>query len=375
LDWTHRADDLLSKAERRIDSGPSQLGDAITLLEEAVHLAPRDPRASLLLSDALRRLPANHDEGNEARNAAIAFGVRGVWLAPTDADAHLTLARAYHRQHWFRLSIEHLRRSWDLDARAETAFWMGWMLSEVGELDEDLAWLARVRELRGDLPGLAAELGYAYRVLERFPEAEIALRDATREDPEDSYAQSNLILLLVALDRDQEAIEHAATLMDAQDPPAPLIGVAALAHWLTGDRAAAAPLLEHIIDKDRSEVVGTWGTHAVDLLAEIHSRAGRAAEARELFAWSADRYGMRWRRASEGWGFRFDLCRAAAVQGQREAALRWLQDAIDFGWNDTALARRDPMLENLRADTSFQAMLRQAGQRTATMRRRSRRES
>jgi tetratricopeptide (TPR) repeat protein len=375
LDLTHRADELLSEARRRIGSDPAQLGRAITLLEQAIHLAPRDPRPSLLLSDALRRLPPNHDEGNEARSAAIAFGVRGVWLAPADADAHLTLARAYHRQHWFRLSIEHLRTSWDLEARAETAFWMGWMLSEVGELDEDLAWLARARELQPDLPGLAAELGYAYRVLERYPEAETALRDATREDPEDSYAQSNLILLLVAQDRDREAIDHATSLMDAHDPPPALVGVAALAHWLTGDRAAAAPLLEHVIDKDRSDVVGTWGTHAVDLLAEIHWRAGRTAEARELLAWSAERYGMRWRRASEGWGFRFDLCRAAAMRGEREAALRWLQDASDFGWNDTTLARRDPMLETLQADASFQDMLRQTGQRTARMHRRSKGES
>jgi tetratricopeptide (TPR) repeat protein len=362
-------EDLLARADE-LATDRGRLLEAIALLEDAVHLAPRATAPTLRLSDAWRRLPPNHDEGNDARHAAIAFAMRGVWLAPDDPDAHLALARALHRQHWFRLSIEHLRRSWELESRAVTAFWMGWMLSEIGELDEDLVWLEKAGELDPGLPGLHAELGYAYRVLERNEDAEHELRAAIEKAPADDYAHGNLVLLLIATDRPEDAIAHGDSLLLGPDASLSLVGVAALARWLAGDRNGARPVLERIIDADRSVAVGTWGTHAVDLQAEILWHAGDRDRAVALLSWSTEHYGMRRRRASEGWGFRLDLARIAALQGDQEAALAWLRETHEFGWYDVALARRDPMLAALRGEPRFEALLDEVSDRLGAMRRR-----
>jgi tetratricopeptide (TPR) repeat protein len=361
-------DALMAEAEELASRDRPGLLEATAPLRIAIHLAPEDPRPTMLLSDVLRRLPPDHDDGEDARSAAIAFALRAVWLAPGDPDAHMALARACHRQHWFRLSIVHLQRSWELRPSAETAFWMAWMLNEIGDLGESLDWLFRARDLDPDLPGLDAEFGYAYRVLRQPEEAEKALREAVRKEPEDMYPASNLVLLLVGQQRDADAAAEVDAIVAAPEPSADLLGVAALGRWLTGDRDAAEPLLDRIVTANRSSAVGTWGTHAADLLAEIHWRRGNVREARELLAASASGYGLRWRRASEGWGYRFDLCRIAALQGETESALAWLRDAIDFGWNDVALARRDPMLDGLRAEVRLAEMLDEADARVSAMR-------
>ena len=361
-------DALMAQAEELSSRDRPGLLEATAPLRVAVHLAPEDPRPTMLLADVLRRLPPDHDDGEDARNAAIAFALRAVWLAPQDPDAHMVLAKACHRQHWFRLSIQHLQRSWELRPDAETAFWMAWMQSEIGVLDESLEWLFRARDLDPGLPGLDAEFGYAYRVLRQPDEAEEALRQAVEKEPEDMYPASNLVLLLVGQRRDADAAAEADAIEAAREPSADRLGVAALARWLTGDRDAAEPLLERIVTADRSSAVGTWGTHAADLLAEIRWRGGDVEEARKLLALSARGYGLRWRRASEGWGYRFDLCRIAALQGETESALAWLRDAIDFGWNDVALARRDPMLDGLRDEVHLAEMLDEADARVSAMR-------
>jgi hypothetical protein len=54
--------------------------------------------------------------------------------------------------------------------------------------------------------------------------------------------------------------------------------------------------------------------------------------------------------------------------GETESALAWLRDAIDFGWNDVALARRDPMLDGLRDEVHLAEMLDEADARVSAMR-------
>jgi tetratricopeptide (TPR) repeat protein len=271
-------DALMAQAEELASRDRPGLLEATAPLRVAVHVAPEDLRPTMLLADVLRRLPPDHDDGEDARNAAIAFALRAVWLAPQDPDAHMVLAKACHRQHWFRLSIQHLQRSWELRPGAETAFWMAWMQSEIGVLDESLEWLFRARDLDPDLPGLDAEFGYAYRVLRQPDDAEDALRQAVEKEPEDMYPASNLVLLLVGQQRDADAAAEADAIEAAREPSADRLGVAALARWLTGDRDAAEPLLERIVTADRSSAVGTWGTHAADLLAEIRWRVETSRE-------------------------------------------------------------------------------------------------
>lgn len=54
---------------------------------------------------------------------------------------------------------------------------------------------------------------------------------------------------------------------------------------------------------------------------------------------------------------RYDLAAVHALRGEHEEARRRLADAIDAGWWYPDLARRDPLLADLRGDPEFIAMM------------------
>jgi tetratricopeptide (TPR) repeat protein len=362
-------EELLSRARQELETGtPEGRAAARDLFLEAIHRAPDDPRGYLGLVDAWVRGVRSADLSPDRTGAAIAFALQAVARQPDDAEAHFVLATAYLRQFWFRRSIEHLLRSWELDPQARTAYWLGWMYSEIGELHQILPWLDRALVLDSGLPGLAAELGYAHRVLRNFDEAEVWLRRAIAEDDEDAYAHGNLLLLLLMQRRDREAVRHADGLTNRHPDDPAMLGRAGLTYWYTGDDPRAQSLLEAAAALDPQLWIGTWGTIVTQPLGEIYWRAGRQAEARAAFANAVAGYRQRFERASEGWGYRYDLAAMAAVQGEHEEAFAWLRDAIAFGWTDTPLARRDPSLASLRANQAFQELMDDVDRRVAVMR-------
>jgi tetratricopeptide (TPR) repeat protein len=370
LNWMDvSVESLLTSARNELTAGTMEGREtAGELFLNAIHLAPHDSRGYVGMVDTWIRGLRSNDLSPERTAAAIAFARKAVWREPQNADAHFTLANAYFRQFWFRLSIEHLLRAWDIRPEPRSAYWLGWMYSEIGELHEILPWLGRALELDPLYPGLAAELGYAHRVLGNFREAEHWLQKAADEDAGIPYPHVNLILLYLMLGRDDEALSHADRLIGFGEKNPVFLGNAGLTYWYTGHTERARELLEEAASADPLMWIGTWGTIVTQPLGVIYRNEGRKEEARAAFANAVAGYRLRFERASEGWGYRYDLAGIAAVQGQYEEAYAWLSDAIEFGWTDYALARRDPALIGLREDTRFQEMMLEVENKVTGMR-------
>jgi tetratricopeptide (TPR) repeat protein len=351
------ADELLEYREK-----------AITLFLQAAHIAPRDPRPFLGLSAAYRALQVGHDGPQNRRDAAIAFALKAVALAPQDAQAQVALAMAYLRQHWFHLALQHLGLAWGLAPDAHTAYWIGWLQSEIGQLDEDLKWLELALEMDPAVPGLAAELGYAHRALGNDVQAETWLLQAVAAEPENVYVHENLLLLYLAQGAERKAGQHAKKFLAGRDEQARFLSAAGGVAWYAGQRATAQEWLERAVTLDPGVSAGTWGTYAANLLGELYWREGSREEAQAMLNLSMAGYQKRWERASEGWGYRYDMARICALQGDREEAYRWLEDAVAFGWSDYSLARRDPMLARLRREKRFKQLLGEVEEKVAAMR-------
>lgn len=341
---------------------------AIALFLRAAQVAPRDPRPFLGLSETYRILQAGHDGPQHLRDAAIAFALKAVALAPQDAQAQVALAMAYLRQHWFHLSLQHLGLAWELAPQAGTAYWIGWLHSEIGRLDHDLKWLELALEMDPAVPGLAAELGYAHRALGNDPQAETWLLQAVAAEPENVYAHENLLLLYLAQGKDRKAGQHAKKLLAGRDAQARFLSAAGGAAWYAGQQDRAQELLEQAVTLDPGVAVGTWGTYAANLLGALYWREGDQEEAQAMLNLSMAGYQKRWERASEGWGYRYDMARICALQGDKQEAYRWLEDAVAFGWCDYPLARRDPMLSALRREKRFKQLLEEVEARVTEMR-------
>jgi hypothetical protein len=86
-------------------------------------------------------------------------------------------------------------------------------------------------------------------------------------------------------------------------------------------------------------------------------KSGREREARPFLSESTDAARKALDGGSESPYDRYYLAQAAAIQGQKEDAFRWLEDAIQAGWLNYRLSTRDPLLENLRGEARFEKLL------------------
>jgi hypothetical protein len=64
----------------------------------------------------------------------------------------------------------------------------------------------------------------------------------------------------------------------------------------------------------------------------------------------------------------YNLAGIATVRDQREEALRYLERAVEAGWNSPAVARRDPALAPLRQEPRFQAAVQRMDERVRAQR-------
>ena len=62
------------------------------------------------------------------------------------------------------------------------------------------------------------------------------------------------------------------------------------------------------------------------------------------------------------------LAQVNAVLGNKEAAYKWLQKAINNGWRQYEMSLNDPLLENIRNEDRFKEMMNNLKQMVYTMR-------
>jgi hypothetical protein len=153
-------DTLVARGRTALGTGtPAGRAGARDDFLAVIQLAPGDVRGYIGVSDTYFRGLRITQLPPEWTASAIAFAQKAVARAPENAAAHFALAIAYFRQFWFGLCIEHLLRAWALEPSADVAYWLGWMYSEVGRLEELLPWLERAQALDPSMERLAAELG------------------------------------------------------------------------------------------------------------------------------------------------------------------------------------------------------------------------
>lgn len=149
--------------------------EATRLFERAIELDPGYGLAHTLLA-AMRYGQWYEDPvGVDATlHEATVLATRGVELDPDESTCHSILAQVCRLRRAFDLSLQHMRRSVELNPSNQ---WnmadMGMMLNYAGEPGEALAWFARARETDPyfDPPWYWREYGLAYLLLHRYQEA------------------------------------------------------------------------------------------------------------------------------------------------------------------------------------------------------------
>jgi tetratricopeptide (TPR) repeat protein len=169
---------------------------------------------------------------------------------------------------------------------------------------------------------------------------------------------------------DAEAIRYGEALLERDAANVDHLIAAAMANWYAGHDPAAITLFERVMQAVSGEdpTIGWWMTYASTPLGDLYMKNGRHDEAEALLDRSEAAYLDRNREAGEGWGYMYDLARIYASRGERAEALRWLRQAVRFGFPELYLAKVDPTMSALQGDPEYERLLQDLEERIRAMR-------
>jgi predicted component of type VI protein secretion system len=106
-------------------------------------------------------------------------------------------------------------------------------------------------------------------------------------------------------------------------------------------------------------------------LAWLETKAGRTAEAKKLLSAASAADHRHLDSGNDFWGVPFDLACVHAIEGDKDAALQWLERAYEAGWRGWPQSNWSPLLDPLRGDPRFARLMARIDADIAAMRKRA----
>jgi TolB-like protein/tetratricopeptide (TPR) repeat protein len=289
--------------------------DAIRFFEQAVASDPRYPEAYAGLADSYNFLGAYDRTPRNALARARRAAERAVALDGTLAETHTSLAWARFRADWDWPGAElSFKRALALNPGYATAHqWYASFLSTLGRHDEAIAESRRSLSLDPQSPIMHRSLAVVYYLARRYAEAEGEARQALGLEPESPAGQLTLARIRAA----------------------------------RGDVLGAIAACEKIPEGRRTDDFAAF-------LGYFQARAGRRPEA--LAALERMRAAAR-----EGRATAHDRALLHLGLGEHDAALEALGDSVDERSPFVLGLSTQPILDPLRGDARFQALVRRVG--------------
>src|SRR6185295_12751843 len=296
------------------------LKQALGYFQRAIAKGPDNARAYSGLADCYSALGASSTVGGlpprQAMPEAKAAAQKALQIDGTLAEAHNSLAFVHLHYDWdLAASEKEFRRALELDPEYTTAHhWYSHCLLVLGRTDESLAESKRALELEPLNLAVGVHLGWHYLYTRQYDEAIEQFRKTLELDPAFPQAQRYAAWAYLQKGMRQEAI--------------------------TSLRAALRQL-----GRD-PEVEGELG-HALGV-------AGRRAEALAVLE------GLR-QLSSTRYVSPYSVGLVHGGLGERDQALAWLEKAYDERSDYMVYLNREPMLDGLRSDPRFAALVRRVG--------------
>lgn len=289
---------------------------AIEYFSRAVEIDPNYAEAYVGLGNAFAYL-GGHDLGSQAEaiSKQRALTLKALELDDTLAEAHATLGLISMNDagDWPKAETE-FKRALALSPNYATAHqWYGEFLAWMGRFDEGIAESRRARELDPLSLIISTDVAKVYLLSGRYDDAVAQFKRALELDPEFGVAHGLLALTYSKQGRHEEALRELRGIRDLESDPMHL-----------------------------SYLVYVYGQ------AGMRDEAGRAL--RRLSDLSRQTYVIpQWR------------VLAYAGLGDKDEAFKWLDRSFDEHDQGKLTVKVSPVLDNLRSDPRFSAVMRRAG--------------
>ncbi len=230
--------------------------------------------------------------------------------------------------------------------------------------------IARAFRLQPTVPQLRSNVGAIWAALGRTDEAERWLDGVLETHPRVTAARNWRVFVDLGRAAPREALRLALAYAEDEASSAAALGRVAFSALLARDFGLAGEYAERAIglsvnadpfDLRRMETV----------LALVLVREGRSSEGARAAREAIEAVRRAVSRGADGWDPPWELAAAHAVVGEHPESLGHLAEAVDRGFPHTVLLRLDPAFDDVRADPSFQALVRRVEVRADDQRRRS----
>lgn len=340
---------------------------AIEMFQKALEIDPAFSLALAGLANAYALRSLNWDMDGAWAEEARQLAERALSTDPDLPEAHKGLGLAHMCSGRIRDSLEcHLRAVELYPEYDEATHNIADLYFELGQWDECLRWRHRHLKINAEPSShcLAAHPLYLWH-LGLDAEADDWLDRLAALHPGSGEIRGTQAKLHIARGELEEARASLGAIRDPSFQDVTRWRLEAEIAMAAGEDEVARRLFE-------LSLVAEPGSSRTRLgLARCLARAGeeelasKQLEAVEAAALTSIHEGHEWAHR------RRELAAVAALRGDREAALAWLERAFDAGWRQHRSDASDPWFEDLRGDPSFETHLLRMRERVTAMRQRA----
>lgn len=296
--------------------------------------------------------------------AALQHHRRALTLDPLAPVINLNLGLDLTYRGSYDQAIERFERAMELSPDMANAYWGAAVAHHHrGALAESAHWFDRTFERNPAIAPPMYQAALLYLDLGDDARADRLLESAQKVDESgwgNYYARR---LFFLSRGRQEELVQLADSLLDAE-PDLPFnLATAGLAYSFTGDCATALAHYERLQPSDLPSGVlfdqwDVWyGNSPAVAVLDCQLRLGRTAAAEALLGRIEKFRAMLTSDGLGGSRVHYFDAQVAAVQGQLEPAMAHLTLAVEAGWRQYRRAQHDPAMDALRRDPRFAALM------------------
>lgn len=291
------------------------LNTAIESFQQSIERDPNYAPGYAGLAGAYATLSSNYRAPREVMPQAKVAALKALELDPNLAEAHAWLGFVSTNYDWDAATASReLQRAIELNPNyADARSLHAWLLSASGQHEQAIAEATRAQELDPYAQFTYGDLPWILQMARRFGPAIQASRTILKRQPDFGYAHSTLGMALAEEGQFAEAVREAQEGVRLDDSP-----------WLLA------------------------------ILTQVHARAGNKADALKVLK------GLK-QLTQRRYVCYYELAVAYVELGDHDEAFRWLDRAVEARSDCMVLLEVDPRLDNVRADTRYQALVRRVG--------------
>jgi serine/threonine protein kinase len=340
---------------------------AIEFFRNAIALDGRFALAFAGLGDAYAQRAAKFGYPEAWVDSSIAVSQVAITLAPSLGEAYKALALGLAFKGFLQKTGEVLRKAYELNPKyVPTIGNLGYNSLMLGKPDEALPWLLKAITLDPAFVFQYFGVGDAYMRLGDYAAAREWLDRAIALQPDLIYTHAKICELALIQGEFATAEEHVRRMLAIDSTDIVALNYAGDVAFFRGHMEEARMYYERGLGtRGIAEYAPRRNSTRLGFILLGEGNAGRA---RAMFDRSIQEDEKALAGGDEWYAIPFDLACVHAVRGEKQEAIRWLRKAVDAGWMETAIAKKDPLLDTLRKDPEFLNVLAQVESRVERMR-------